>query len=175
MTAFQENDSCYGSSLVPFRVPRPTWSSANTRIATINRSGVTTGRRGGSTTLTAAWTAYGYYLQPGDELTGEGGTCLLFTTAPRPQTPEKVLVPDNLEILLDRYVRNAGRRYQRDRVYQIRDGREPIRKAGMLVTESFRNWSSNACELPPTRDIQQGGRRSAGSFVDRFCLGAQLH
>ena len=87
IVAWQQDQSCYGSGLASYVIGSPSWSSANTGIATIDGSGVTTGIRGGTTTLTGAWTAYSHNVEFGGEL---GPVCVTSSFSVAPSAQEEV-------------------------------------------------------------------------------------
>ena len=168
IVAWQHDDNCYGSGLASYIIRSPSWSSANTGIATINGSGVTTGRRGGSTSLTGAWTAYSHNMEFGGEL---GPFCVTasFRVAPAAQeevvqTPAQLVLYDD-----DSFEYWSFGRYMKRIHYQVADqSGAPVRRR-MRVAE--RLWmESDGCNigLPTARS---SSTNSTGQFIDRVGVG----
>ena len=168
IVAWQHDDNCYGSGLASYIIWSPSWSSANTRIATIDGSGTTTGRRGGSTTLTGAWTAYSHSIEFGGEL---GPFCVTssFRVAPAAQeevvqTPAQLVLYDD-----DSFEYWSFGRYMKRIHYQVADqSGAPVRRR-MRVAE--RLWmESDGCNigLPTARS---SSTNSTGQFIDRVGVG----
>ena len=165
IVAWQQDQSCYGSGLASYVIGSPSWSSANTGIATIDGSGVTTGIRGGTTTLTGRWTAFSHNIEFGGGELGPVCVTSSFSVAPSAQE-EVVQTPAQLVLYArDNYGYWSFGHYNKNIHYQVADQPGAAIRKRMFASERL-TMEHDGCRigLPPARATYTN---SVGGFIDQ--------